>query len=126
MAEEQGNVPRQKPEAHSTSVHLDVDGSLRFSEAGVNTAAAGGTLLDSALFNLNVAQQYIDESKHIVEHRLICFHYAIALLARYRQPYNKAKIGLARQYLVDAANWRFFRDENAALLEDAHDRIVCE
>jgi len=83
-----------------------------------------GTLLDSALLNLNIAQQYIDESRHLVEHRLICFHYAVAILARYRDPYRKEMIHLARQHLVDATNWNLVDDSRK--LRDAHDRIICE
>jgi len=83
-----------------------------------------GALLDSALLNLNIAQQYIDESRHLVEHRLICFHYAIAILARYRDPYVKEMIHLARQHFLDAANWNL--DDESKELLNAQERIICE
>jgi hypothetical protein len=71
-----------------------------------------GTLLDAASYNLNIAQQYIDSARFPAEHRLICFHYGIALLARYRaKPEMRA---LARQYFEMAVNWRVEEnDENA-------------
>jgi tetratricopeptide (TPR) repeat protein len=152
MAEEEKNPAKGVASKQDASVHLDLDGSLKLSETSPDKSAHDRALLDSAIKNLYVAQQYIDESKHLVEHRLICFHYAISLLARYRSAYEKQildligdhkgepthaqvarlnteekeKISLARHLLEDAANWRLRQDENTARLDDAYKRIVCE
>jgi hypothetical protein len=126
VAESQDNVQEQKTEPTQSNVHVNLGGSVRVVEAPPDKPKREGSLLDSALFNLNIAQQYIDESKHLVEHRLICFHYAVALLARYRADNNEAMIGLARQYLVQAANWPLPANAGKGGGEDAHARIVCE
>src|ERR1019366_6080281 len=104
-------------------------GSPEVANPRADNANKEGSLLDSALFNLNIAHQYIDESKHLPEHRLVCFHYAVALLARPLSPPNPVMIGRARRYLLQAANWDFTPDEDAKnrdQLLDSHRRIVCE
>ena len=113
--------PSQEP-----ATRLELSGSVELVDHNNQEVKSEVALLDSALFNLDIAQQYIDESVHLVEQRLISFHYAVALLAKYRNPLNLTMLGRARQYLVDAANWRFAADEHAERLADAHDRIVCE
>jgi hypothetical protein len=126
VVENQGDIQEEKAEPLQSNVHVNLGGSVKVVEAPPDKPKREGSLLDSALFNFNIAQQYIDESKHLVEHRLICFHYAVALLARYRADNNKAMIGLARQYLVQAANWPLPSNVRKHGGEDAHARIVCE
>lgn len=85
--------------------------------------AGPSSLIDTAIYNLQIAQQYIDEAKYRAEHRLICFHHGIALLARWRNV--KEKRALARQYLEAAANWSLPSDSSAPLVE-GYCRIVAE
>jgi len=126
MADLQDDAGRQEFKVARPPVFLNVDGSLKLSEPQSDKSREDWALLDSALLNLNIAQQYIDESRHLVEHRLICFHYAVALLARYRGASNRSMLALARQYFVDSANWRFLPGPDADRLDDAHARVVCE
>lgn len=87
------------------------------------SVSGAGSLLDTATYNLDIAQQYIDEAKYLIEHRLICFHYGIALLARDRDdPDKRAK---AKQYLQTAANWSIPSDAPPQLIE-VYRRIAAE
>jgi hypothetical protein len=83
----------------------------------------GGSMLDSALYNLNIAQQYIDETAYLAEHRLISFHHGIALLARYRN--DPGKLAVAHQCLTDAANWQI-SEKDWDTLGGSYMQIVCE
>ena|ERR1700722_14007262 len=83
----------------------------------------GGSMLDSALYNLNIAQQYIDETAYLAEHRLISFHHGIALLARY--PSDPGKLAVAHQCLTDAANWQI-SEKDWDTLGGSYMQIVCE
>jgi hypothetical protein len=82
-----------------------------------------GTLMPATLFNLMIAEQYIDETRFPAEHKLVCFHYGVALLAAHRN--DPVKRGLAAQYLAAAAGWVAGDDRNEEF-SNGIDRIVCE
>ena len=103
-------------ETSTTTPKIDVE--LKRSSAGY-----GGSMLDSALYNLIIAQQYIDETNYLAEHRLISFHHGVALLARYRN--NPDKLMVAHQCFSDAANWRI-DDDDWQQYGDAYLQIVSE
>ncbi|MGO9795283.1 MAG: hypothetical protein ACLPLZ_04195 [Terracidiphilus sp.] len=82
-----------------------------------------GALMTSALYNLMIAQQYIDATRLVPEYRLVCFHYAVALLAAHRN--DKTQRALARQYFDAALGSKADKDANPDIRESI-DRIVCE
>ncbi len=84
--------------------------------ANANGATRMGTLLDAAAFNLDIAQQYIDESRFVIEHWLINFHYAITLLARYRN--DPVRRGEAARSLLAIVN-----PSQKPKLPDHHDGV---
>jgi hypothetical protein len=87
-----------------------------------------GTLMAAALFNLEIAQQYIDETRYLPEHRLACFHYGVALLAAYRN--DPLKRIAAAQCFSLAASWRLETQDptkqESIEKQKSIDRIVCE
>jgi hypothetical protein len=88
-----------------------------------HVASQDSTLMPAALYNLMIAEQYIDETKFPAEHKLVCFHYGVALLATHRD--DTVKRGLASQYFAAAAGWQASDDANEESKE-AIDRVVCE
>jgi hypothetical protein len=89
-------------------------------DAGQN---ANRSMLDSALYNFNIAKQHTDETAYLAEHRLINFHYGVALLARYRNV--PEKLTVAHQCFTDAAN-RKLKPNSEIKYEIAYLRIVSE
>lgn len=87
------------------------------------TTSQEGTLMSAAVYNFLIAQQYIDGTKFPPEYKLVCFHYAISLLAAYRN--DRAKRVLASQFLAAASAWEA-GDEKDLSRKQAIDRIVCE
>jgi hypothetical protein len=79
--------------------------------------------MPAALYNLMIAEQYIDETKSPAEYKLVCFHYGVALLAAYRN--DPVKRHQAGQYLATAAGWQAGKGEDQQQ-KAAIDRIVSE
>jgi hypothetical protein len=94
-------------------------------------------LLGDATYNLDIARQYIDEARHLDEHRIISFHYGVALLAdcRNRPPQQtgssiaeaqaSSKLALAAQCFLDVTNWGIRANATAAEVS-AYERIIAE
>jgi tetratricopeptide (TPR) repeat protein len=82
-----------------------------------------GSVMSSALFNLMIAEQYIDATSRLPEHRLVCFHYAVALLAAGRD--DPAQRARARDYFRIALCWQATADQKPET-RGSIDRIVCE
>ena len=109
----------KKPQvANRADDSLDIGSAKKTSEI-----KQGSTLIPAAVNNLMIAQQYIDGTKFSIEHKLVSFHYGVALLADGRDdPYKR---NLAREYLTAAAGWQPQESVDDKVARAAN-RILCE
>jgi hypothetical protein len=110
-----------KPADQKDSKPKDGDSSKPQDDAALKPQDGG--IMASALYNLMIAQQYIDATNQLPEHRLVCFHYAVALLAAGRN--NPAQRAMARQYFETVLGWEASKLDPPKIRESI-DRVVCE